>query len=327
MSLDLKINHSTQRKYTIIHGACKDHAGSVTVHPLVDFDLDTTIFTTLEGKLPRLFMTAKIAKEAVWDEQAEHDLQRQYDKLRETFEVPALNEDLLHFMETECDFSAEHADGSFMEHLAYGYEYGLRHYPAHSALVMLLHSIMGTATNTFAMEAIHIPKLRSLLTEFEFLHISAFPSFLRLMYEPTFFESILSNKDRLDELKGIRFHRVIDNEVMEMDANNLWIQLNYHLMHFVDFLPVANWQTHRSDPLIQIFIQLSQFLNEIDKRQAKADFPIPGETFIKPTKEKLSVGSHVSNWLPAGLKMKLATKSIRKFSDKIGHTLTFELLW
>ena len=153
MSLNLKIEHSTQRKYTIVHGACKDHAGSVNVHPLSDFDLDNTIFTTLEGKLPRLFMTAKIAKEASWNVEAEQSIQAAYAQLKENFVVPELNQDLLHFMETECDFSAEHADGSFMEHLVYGYEYGLRHYPDHSPLVMLLHSIMGTATNTFAMEA------------------------------------------------------------------------------------------------------------------------------------------------------------------------------
>ena len=29
------------------------------------------------------------------------------------------------------------------------------------------------------------------------------------------------NKDRLDDLKGIRFHRVIDNQEMELDAKKL----------------------------------------------------------------------------------------------------------
>ena len=110
MSLDLEINHATQRKYTIIHGACKDHAGSVTVHPLPEFDLDTTIFTTLEGKLPRLFMTAKIAKESTWNTEIEQSIQTDYAKLKETFEVPSLSAELLNFMETDCDFSAEHAD-------------------------------------------------------------------------------------------------------------------------------------------------------------------------------------------------------------------------
>ena len=91
--------------------------------------------------------------------------------------------------------------------------------------------------------------------------------------------SILQNKDKIQDLKGIRFHRVIDNEVMKLSADDLWIQLNYHLIHFVDFLPVANWQTHYSDPLLQIFVQLSEFLDEMGQRQAKVDFPIPSSKF------------------------------------------------
>jgi hypothetical protein len=326
MDNPLNIEHSLQRQYTIVHGQALDHQGSVSVEPLTDFDLDNTIFTTLEGTLPRLFMTAKIAKEPTWTPSVAEQISTSYKGLREKFDVPEIDTELLHFMETECDFSAEHADGSFMEHLVYGYEYGLRHYPQHSARVMLLHSIMGTATNTFAMEASKISKLQPLLTDFEFLHISAFPSFLRLMYEPTFFQSIRENKDRIDALKGIRFHRVIDNELMTMDAENLWIQLNYHLMHFVDFLPVSNWKTHRSDPLLQIFIQLSDFLDEMNQRQATVEFDFtqaPSGT----RDEQLSFGSRLSNIVPVGLKMKLATKSIRKFSERIGHTLTFELLW
>ena len=321
------IEHSTQRKYTILHGSCKDHAGDVSVSPLPSFDLDTTIFTTLEGKIPRLFISAKLAKTVQWNEDVQSNIEDAYTELRQTFDVPPIHQDLLGFMQNECDLSAEHADGSFMEHLVYGYEYGLRHYSKHSALVLLLHSIMGTATNTFAMEVSKMEQLQTLVTDFEYKHISAFPSFLRLMYEPGFFQSILDNKERLNQLKGIRFHRVIDNQEMELSAEDLWIQLNYHLIHFVDFLPVANWQTHRTDPLIQIFIQLSQFLDAIDQRQANVVFPIPAEQFLKPTKEQLSMGSHLSNWIPGSLKMKLATKSIRKFSEKIGHTLTFELIW
>ena len=326
MDNPLNIQHSLQRQYTIVHGGTLDHQGSVSVEPLADFNLDNTIFTTLEGTLPRLFMTAKIAKEPTWKADVAERILSEYKTLRENFIVPDIDENLLQFMETECDFSAEHADGSFMEHLVYGYEYGLRHYPEHSARVLLLHSIMGTATNTFAMKANKIDKLQTLLTDFEFLHISAFPSFLRLMYEPSFFQSIRDNKDRIESLKGIRFHRVIDNEIMTMDTENLWIQLNYHLMHFVDFLPVSNWQTHRSDPLLQIFIQLSEFLDEMNQRQANVAFDFSGAP-VGIRDEQLSFGSRLSNLVPVGLKMKLATKSIRKFSDRIGHTLTFELLW
>ena len=55
------------------------------------------------------------------------------------------------------------------------------------------------------------------------------------MYEPTFFATLLSNKDKIDTYKGIRFHRVIDNLVMELSIEDLWIQLNYHLIHIDRF--------------------------------------------------------------------------------------------
>jgi hypothetical protein len=48
--------------------------------------------------------------------------------------------------------------------------------------VALLHSILGTATNTFAVDAGKIPKLKALLTEFEAIHVETFPSILRLLY-------------------------------------------------------------------------------------------------------------------------------------------------
>lgn len=44
----------------------------------------------------------------------------------------------------------------------------------------LLHSILGTATNTFAVDAGKIPKLKALLTEFEAIHVETFPSILLL---------------------------------------------------------------------------------------------------------------------------------------------------
>ena len=51
-----------------------------------------------------------------------------------------------------------------MEHLFYGYEYALRLSTTFTKY-KLLHSIMGTATNTFAMEKTKIPIFKSLLTD------------------------------------------------------------------------------------------------------------------------------------------------------------------
>jgi hypothetical protein len=47
---------------------------------------------------------------------------------------------------------------------------------------MLLHSILGTGTNTFAMPAEKIPELRELMTPSEWAQTEAFPSVLRLLY-------------------------------------------------------------------------------------------------------------------------------------------------
>ena len=78
MSDFITVQHSIQRKYSLVNGGGKDHAGYVTVSPIADFDLDTTIFTTLEGKLPRLFMTAKIAKDCTWQEETTQEIESSY---------------------------------------------------------------------------------------------------------------------------------------------------------------------------------------------------------------------------------------------------------
>ena len=69
-------------------------------------------------------------------------------------------------MVDECDFSMEHADGTFLEHLVFCHDYSALHFPEYSPTVMLLHSILGTGTNTFAMEASKIDALKALLDDF-----------------------------------------------------------------------------------------------------------------------------------------------------------------
>ena len=51
----------------------------------------------------------------------------------------------------------------------------------------------------------------------------------------------LENAADLSKLVGIQYHRVLDNAVIELDAESLWVQLNYQLIHLLDFLPSANW--------------------------------------------------------------------------------------
>ena len=51
----------------------------------------------------------------------------------------------------------------------------------------------------------------------------------------------LENAADLSKLVGIQYHRVLDNALIELDAESLWLQLNYQLIHLLDFLPSANW--------------------------------------------------------------------------------------
>ncbi|MEC9464624.1 MAG: hypothetical protein VX834_02490 [Myxococcota bacterium] len=321
--------HSIQRKAAISSGRCTDHSGKVVIVPIEGFDLGKTIFTTLEGKLPRMVIEAKIAKTVYWNDHSANQIDQAYRDAQADDPVPHIDPALIDFMANECDFSMEHADGTFLEHLLYCHEYSAKHFPEYSPTVMLLHSILGTGTNTFAMEAHKIPKLAEFLTDFELLHIEAFPAVLRLLADLELLKTLNAQLWKLDKLDTITFHKVIDNEKMTLSAQDLWIQLNYQLMHFADFLPAANWASHASDPLLQNLRDLSDFLDRSGLRMAKLDvnLPQPASPMVQPHGEKLSFGGRVSSVIPAFLKKKLAAKSIRKFSSRINHSLNFELTW
>ncbi len=268
--------HTLQRKAALAHGGVFDHAGRVEVTPITDFDLSRTIFKTLEGWLPRYVMRTRIAKEVDWSKTAQEEVEAVYAQLQGRQTLPTVDPELMRFMEDECDFDVEHADGSFLDHLYFCFEYSHLHFPEHSALVMLLHSILGTGTNTFAMTAEKIPSLKALMTDFEWTHVEAFPSVLRLLYAQDIRSELWANQERLSDLESVRFHRVIDNELLEMSAQDFWIQLNYQLMHLIDFLPAANWSAHANDTAFIIFRDLYAFLEAAGQIQAKIDYtPAP----------------------------------------------------
>ena len=112
-----------------------------------------------------------------------------------------------------------------------------------------------------------------------------------------------------------------------MDAENFWIQLNYQLIHYIDFLPAANWSFHCSDTFIQNFAELSRFLDKVNKRMAKVIFPVPSFNLNSVVQEDLSLESRFAVLIPARLKKEAAVKSIRNFSKRIGHSLDFSFSW
>lgn len=324
-SSGLKATLNHQRRAAITRGGAFDHAGKVTVERMVGFDMKRTIFGALSG-VPKMFMEEKLAKEPVWDTAAAAEVDAAYNEAEAADPAPTIDQKLIDFMVTECDFSMEHADGTFLEHLVFCHDYAARHYPDHSPNVALLHSILGTATNTWAMEASKIPKLKELLTDFEALHVEVFPSTLRLMYDGDFLDELEANLHRLDDLETLHLNRVIDNEPLSIDAENLWINLNFHLMHFVDFMPSANWSTHRADPLLQMFRRLSDLLDKAGKREATVDVTFPSDK-VAPVREKRTVFGRVSGLLPASVTMKLAKKSIQDYSADCGHDLSYRIDW
>ncbi len=324
-SASLPATLNLQRKAAITRGGAFDHAGRVLIKRLRGFDMNRTIFGGLSG-IARKFMEEKLAKEVQWDAAAASDIETAYAEVETAQPAPAIDSQLIDFMKDECDFSMEHADGTFLEHLVFCHHYSARHYPEHSPNVALLHSILGTATNTFAMDASKIPQLKALLTEFEAIQVEAFPSILRLLYNENLLEELELNMHRLGELEALHCHRVIDNEPLTIDAENFWINLNYHLMHFVDFMPPANWSSHRSDPLMQMFERLSSLLDRAGQRQAQVELELP-ETKTAPVGESRTFFGWIMGQLPAAITLKLARKSVQKYSDLAGHDLGYRLVW
>lgn len=322
---ELNATLNLQRKAALALGGAFDHTGHVQVDRMVDFDMNRTIFADLGG-IARKIMDEKIAKKTEWEPAAAEGVEADYAKAESAQPAPAIDERLINFMVDECDFSMEHADGTFLEHLVFCHHYAARYYPEHSPNVALLHSILGTATNTFAMEASKLPKLEALLTDFEALHVEVFPSILRLFYNAELLEELERNMHRMGDLKALHCHRVIDNEPITIDADNFWINLNFHLMHFVDFVPSANWSTHRSDPLLQMFEKLSSLLDSAGQRQAKVEVSFPTENTASIGETRTLFG-RFSGLIPPDVKLTLARKSIQKYSAMAGHSLSYRLEW
>lgn len=315
---------SLQRQAAVAQGAALDHTGQVQVTPIANFDLDRTIFQTLEGAVPRFVIKTRIAKEAHWNNPAGANVERAYRGMDIGAKLPPIDPALLRFMVEKCNFDVEHADGSFLDHLYFCFEYGAAHYPERSPLVLLLHSILGTGTNTFAMKAELIPQLRSLMTPFDWKHVEAFPSVLRLLYDQPLRRELRQNLQRLDQLQSISFHRVIDNEAITLSGEDFWVQLNYQLIHLVDFLPVANWALHQNDTAFIVFRDLFDLLEQAGQKQARLRYA-PASGSRQCVGETLTWGGRLTTLIPGALSEKLAAASVRRFSKLIGHNLEYRL--
>jgi hypothetical protein len=232
----------------------------------------------------------------------------------------------MEFMQEDCDFAIEHADGSFMDHLKFCHDYCVYNAPGLSPTPLFLHSIMGVGTNFFPMSKNLIPKLKTLVTPADFTQIEAFPSILRLILGTNLLFDISVNSHRLDSLTSLKFHRVIDNEPLTLSGAELWMQLNYQLIHTLDFLPAASWLNQMDDGFMNAFIDLHRILSSSSKMLCKVDYTAgSGESTTDGI--PVTLGSIIRGLVPDFIIKKLAEKAIGKFSKAIGHDLTYELVW
>jgi len=295
-----------RRQAAIAKGGLTDHRLEAVVLKNPDFDLDQTIFKTLEGFIPRLVMKKDLAVKPFWHDVAVQRITAAYSRIERPHAIDA---DLHEFMLNECNFSMEHADGSFMDHLVFCRDYCQVHFKPHSPRVLLIHSILGVGTNYFPMEAAKIPQLAALLTPHEMKHTEAFPSILRLILSWKLLDELAGKLGSLDKLKSIKFHRVIDNQDLELDAEEFWVQMNYQMIHLLDFAPTADWESG-APVVFQCCLGVYDFLTKAGQLRATVA--------IQPVR--------MAGLMPT-LKRRIGVRVLAKYSAQIGHSLDYELRW
>ena len=124
----------------------------------------------------------------------------------------------------------------------------------------------------------------------------------------------------------MHLYRVIDNARITLSAQDFWTQLNYQLIHLIDFLPVSNWSAHANDTAFIIFRDLYALLDETGRLDTQLSYS-PATTGTAIQGESQSLGAKIVDMLPVKLSEKMAAKSVRRFSERIGHTMDYEVVW
>eukprot|EP00933_Yihiella_yeosuensis_P020781 TRINITY_DN1659_c0_g2_i4.p1 TRINITY_DN1659_c0_g2~~TRINITY_DN1659_c0_g2_i4.p1 ORF type:complete len:351 (-),score=56.43 TRINITY_DN1659_c0_g2_i4:170-1222(-) len=319
-----------RRKAQIARGQPTDHAGDVVIVRSAGFNLDKTIFGAVDKLLPRILIKDRLSINIYWSDNASEQISAAFAQVPR---APPMDAPLLEFMRNECNFSMEHADGHFMDHLRFCFEYSHAHFKAHSPRVMLLHSILGVGTNFFPMKTEKIPMLQELVNPEEMKQIEAFPTLLRLLLQGDLLDELeAKTKDGsqgLQNLKGISFHRVIDNAPVRLTAREFWVAMNYQVMHQLDFLPVANWTEHVDDTFLVLFKGIYDILVKTGNLEAEVSINSTLEETLPSdlARPSLSFGRFINKVTPSSVKRKLGRKAIERFSSQVGHSLHYELLW
>jgi len=291
--LPQKPNHGLlmdlRRKEQIIEARPIDHTGEVLEMENPDFDVSKTIFKHIDPK--RLPMIKKaFGTQLFWSDSAVARIEKKTaDMLAQNQRwagLKAPSPELMKFMVEECDFNTEHADGSFLDHLQYCYEFSSVHMPNHSAIPMFLHSIMGVGTNLFPMKLEQKPRLAELVSAKDMTHIEAFPSVLRLLLRNILLSKLaMMSNDELASIEELQFYRLTgpdmdhdglvsksDNVPLKLNKEQFWVHLNYHLIHVTDFMPALEWEKKLNSVIFYLVVTLHQLLKRAGKLYVRFDF-------------------------------------------------------
>lgn len=178
------------------------------------------------------------------------------------------------------------------------------------------------------MGAEKIPALERLLSPSEFRHVAAFPSVLRLLVHGPLLNA-LEGADPASlarDLAGLRATRLLDGVEFQLTTEELWEQLNFQLIHAIDFLPPGGWQRTCNEYFFAIFVRLHCLLSRHGQLRARVAWD-PG--WMRPA----IAGTRPDTWrhwlidmVPCKAISKMASSQIAKYSDAIGHSLEYELL-
>ena len=232
-------------------------------------------------------------------------------------------------------------------HFQFCHDYSAVNFKGFSPVPMFLHSIMGVGTNFFPMTKDKLPTLINLLSPADYIQIEAFPSILRLLTGTSLLTELHAESSRLHQLSSIQFHRyvvnlysniylvkiqslfttlcsVLDNASCTLSGENFIVQLNYQLMHLLDFLPAASWLAQLDDGFLNTFIELHGLLTRGKSLKAKVDFDLTsGES--TPDGLPVTIGSIVKRLLPMSFKRKVFFTSTSSMSINFdsSHLSTF----
>ena len=184
---------------------------------------------------------------------------------------------------------------------------------------------MGVGTNLFPMKLEQRPDLAKLVTPDELAHMEAFPTVLRLLQTNLLDELGEMTKEQLLGIEGLECCRLLgpeidtakksDNAPLHLDAAQFWVHLNYHMIHFLDFLPADEWEGKLGSGLFPAFVGTHRVLTRAGKLMA--DIKFDSEAWAEKAVACETPESKQSREMGKGIPT--------MFSDSIGHSLQYTL--